>query len=76
MTARSVSVRDYQQEGAKLNRLLGLAAAGRLSTFIHRTLPFDQAAEAHRLIEAGGMGGRVVLTFDADDVEDSLLGEK
>lgn len=66
VTAVSISVRDYQEEAAKLARLLRLAAGGRLSTFIHCTLPFIQAAEAHRLVEAGGLGGRVVLTFDEE----------
>ena len=66
VTAQPISVRDYREEGAKLARLLMLAGTGRLSTFVHRTVPFAQAAEAHRLVEAGGMGGRVVLTFDPE----------
>jgi NADPH:quinone reductase-like Zn-dependent oxidoreductase len=27
-------------------------------------LPMEQAAEAHRLLERGGLRGRIVLTFD------------
>ena len=67
ITAEPISVRDYAVEGAKLERLLALAGSGRLSTFIDRTLPFTQAADAHRLVEAGGMGGRVVLTFEPEN---------
>lgn len=63
VVAQPISVRDYGLESGKLARLLGLAATGRLSTFVHRALPFNQAADAHRLVESGGMGGRVVLLF-------------
>jgi len=35
--------------------------AGRLGVHVSRTLPLEQAAEAHRLIEAGGMTGKIVL---------------
>jgi NADPH:quinone reductase-like Zn-dependent oxidoreductase len=37
------------------------AAAGGLKTRIDRVLPLEQAAEAHRLNEAGGLRGKVVL---------------
>jgi len=30
---------------------------------VGRTLPTEQAVEAHRLLEAGGLRGRLVLTF-------------
>lgn len=36
-------------------------AAGRLQTRVDRTIPFEEAAEAHRLVEAGGLHGKVVL---------------
>ncbi len=37
------------------------AAAGDLRTRVDRVLPLDEAAEAHRLVEAGGLHGKVVL---------------
>jgi NADPH:quinone reductase-like Zn-dependent oxidoreductase len=36
--------------------------AGRLKTRVAETLPLEQAAEAHRRVEAGGLRGKVVLT--------------
>ena len=38
--------------------------AGKLKVNISRRLPLEQAAEAHRLIEAGGTVGKIVLTID------------
>lgn len=42
-------------------RLLDLVAKGDLHPWVERELPLDEAAEAHRLIEAGEVTGRVVL---------------
>ncbi|WP_405883031.1 zinc-binding dehydrogenase [Streptomyces sp. NBC_01384] len=50
-------------ELAKLDRLRQLTEEGRLTPRVARTLPAEQAPEAHRLLEAGGLRGRVVLTF-------------
>jgi len=36
-------------------------AAGRLQTRVARTIPLADAAEGHRLVEAGGLRGKVVL---------------
>jgi NADPH:quinone reductase-like Zn-dependent oxidoreductase len=45
-----------------LREMVGAVEAGELRTRIDRVLPLSEAAEAHRLVEAGGMHGKVVLT--------------
>jgi NADPH2:quinone reductase len=37
---------------------------GELDIHLDRSFPLEQAAEAHRLIEAGGMTGKLALTLD------------
>ena len=58
-----VWVGDYLRARDKLADLAGLAAVGRLTLRVARTLPAERAAEAHRLLEASGVRGRLVLTF-------------
>ena len=41
--------------------LVGLLAAGELRTRVAATLPLTEAAQAHRLVEAGGLRGKIVL---------------
>ncbi len=50
-----VRQRKILEEGAKL------VEAGDLGVLVTHKLPLEQAAEAHRLIEAGGMIGKIVL---------------
>jgi NADPH:quinone reductase len=50
---------------AKLERLRDLAEAGVLAPRVAKVLPASQAAEAHRLLEKGGVRGRLVLDFMA-----------
>jgi NADPH:quinone reductase len=49
-------------DAAGLRGLAGQLAAGELRTRVARTLPLEEVAEGHRLTEAGGLGGKVVLT--------------
>lgn len=63
ITVVLVLVRDYLHAADKLAGLAGLAAAGRITLRVARTLPAAEAAQAHRLLEAGGVRGRLVLTF-------------
>jgi NADPH:quinone reductase len=63
VTVTLVLVGDYLHAADKLAGLAGLAAAGRVTLRVARTLPAERAAEAHRLLEAGGVRGRLVLTF-------------
>lgn len=60
---RSAFVPQYAREHGKLDRLRELTEKGSLTPRVARTLPAEQAPEAHRLLEAGGLRGRVLLTF-------------
>jgi NADPH2:quinone reductase len=46
-----------------LRRLANLAQDGVLTLRVARTFPAEEAADAHRLLEAGGVRGRIVLDF-------------
>jgi NADPH2:quinone reductase len=47
-----------------LAELTKQVAAGRLRTRVARTIPLADAAEAHRLLERGGLRGKIVLTTE------------
>jgi NADPH:quinone reductase len=57
---RQKSFLVHRDRGA-LRELVDAVAAGELRTRVDRTLPLADAAEAHRLVEAGGLHGKVVL---------------
>jgi NADPH:quinone reductase-like Zn-dependent oxidoreductase len=63
ITFHPVYVRDYAQERGKLDRLRAQAEDGILTLRVARIFPAERAAEAHRLLEAGGVRGRVILEF-------------
>jgi NADPH:quinone reductase len=46
-----------------LEAVRALASAGRLKLRVGRELPPEEAAEAHRLVEAGTLRGRAVIVF-------------
>lgn len=48
-------------DGAQTARLAQAVRAGEIAVPIARRLPLDQAAEAQRLVEAGGAGGKIIL---------------
>jgi NADPH2:quinone reductase len=58
-----VFVRNYAREHIKLDGLRELVEQGKLTLRLSRTFPADEAPEAHRLLEAGGVRGRLVLEF-------------
>ncbi|MFE9368130.1 zinc-binding dehydrogenase [Streptomyces sp. NPDC006978] len=60
---KNVFVPEYRFATDKLDALRVLAEEGRLSLRVAQEYPADQAAEAHRRIEAGGVRGRLVLRF-------------
>jgi NADPH:quinone reductase-like Zn-dependent oxidoreductase len=56
-----------QDDGDRTRALASRLDRGELRPVISRVLPLDAAAEAHRILEAGHAGGKIVL-----DVADSL----
>jgi NADPH:quinone reductase len=63
ITFHPVLVRNYAREQGKLDLLRQLAEGGQVTLRVARVLPADRAAEAHRILEAGGTRGRLVLEF-------------
>ncbi|MFI8004702.1 zinc-binding alcohol dehydrogenase family protein [Streptomyces sp. NPDC086010] len=63
VTVKSVFVPEYRFAQDKLDGLRALAEEGRLSLRVAQEYPADQAAAAHRRLEAGGVRGRLVLDF-------------
>lgn len=53
-----VRQRKILEQGAQL------AEAGKLKIIVSKILPLADAAEAHRLIEQGGVSGKIVLTMN------------
>jgi NADPH:quinone reductase len=51
----------YNTQGSRLQRILEEVAAGKIDMPIARRLPMTSAAEAHRLMESGGLRGKIIL---------------
>jgi NADPH:quinone reductase-like Zn-dependent oxidoreductase len=64
---RLVMVGTRLTDAQSLVSLAAYVREGVLHPRVALRLPMSQAAEAHRLVEKGGMRGRVVLTFDLAD---------
>lgn len=63
ITVHPVLVGQAATNTAALDRLARQAEDGVLTLRVARVFPAEQAAEAHRLFEAGGVRGRLVLDF-------------
>jgi NADPH:quinone reductase len=63
ITITLVLVTEYAHDAARLAELATLAADGKLTLRVAREIPAEEAAQAHRQLEAGGTRGRLVLTF-------------
>jgi NADPH2:quinone reductase len=62
-TLRSRSVDDKAAIAREVEQhVWPLLSSGIVAQVIDRTLPLEQAAEAHRLLEAGEIIGKIVLT--------------
>jgi NADPH:quinone reductase len=64
ITVRDVFVPEYTHRKDKLDELRVLAETGALTLRVARTYPATEASEAHRALDACGIRGRIVLTFD------------
>jgi NADPH2:quinone reductase len=58
-----------EHHGAILEQCAQLFDQHQLSIFVSDILPLEQAAEAHRRIEAGSMSGKVVLNIQNEETE-------
>ncbi len=56
-------VNKIAQDRAALDRLRQQVEEGAVTLRVARAIPAEDAAEAHRLLQAGGIRGRLVLTF-------------
>ncbi|WP_063002683.1 quinone oxidoreductase family protein [Nocardia mikamii] len=63
LVSHNLFVPDYAREHAELDRLRRQVDEGRITLRVARRLPYGRASEAHRLLDAGGIRGRIVLTF-------------
>jgi D-arabinose 1-dehydrogenase-like Zn-dependent alcohol dehydrogenase len=58
-----VLVGEHLHEGGRVAELADLAAKGVLTLRLAEAMPADRAPEAHARLAAGGVRGRLVLTF-------------
>jgi NADPH:quinone reductase len=63
VTIHLVLVGSHLHEGHRIAALADLVGKGVLTLRVAAALPAERAAEAHRRLEAGGVRGRLVLTF-------------
>jgi NADPH2:quinone reductase len=63
ITVHPVQVSKYVENGAALAGLGKLVEQGKLTLRVQQTFPPEQVAEAHKKMEAGGIRGRLVITF-------------
>ena len=63
ITIHQVFVREYATNQAALAALGELAEAGRLTLRVAQTFPPERAGDAHRMLEAGGVRGRLLIAF-------------
>ena len=55
-----------------LERLFGLLATGAIRPRVAERISFDEVAEAHRRLEAGGLEGKLVLCPDLPSRRDRV----
>lgn len=65
ITVHRVAVTERARDAAALDRLREQVESGAVTLRVAKVVPAEQAAEAHRMLEAGGVRGRLVLDFSA-----------
>jgi NADPH:quinone reductase len=63
ITVHPVWVREYAHEQTKLDGLRRLVEDGSVTLRIAQEFTAEQAGEAHRILQAGGTRGRLIITF-------------
>lgn len=63
IAVKLVLVGRHLHEGHRIAELAGLVGDGVLTLRVAEEMPAERAAEAHRRLAAGGVRGRLVLTF-------------
>ncbi len=63
ITVHPVNVRTRAADHTAIARLREQVESGLLAPRVAATLPADQAAEAHTMLDKGGLRGRIILTF-------------
>lgn len=63
ITIHGVWVREYGTERGKLDRLREQVEEGAITLRVAKTFAPEDAAEAHRILQAGGTRGRLVIEF-------------
>jgi NADPH:quinone reductase len=63
VTFRPVWVHDYLRAADKLDGLRQLVEDSQMTLRVAGSVPKEQGAETHRLLEAGGLRGRMVIEF-------------
>lgn len=71
------SMRDSNPDWFKedLGALFRMLADGELKPNLWKVLPLEDAAQGHRLIEGGGVQGKVVMRLASDPVEPAVVEE-
>jgi len=63
ITIHPIWVREYLREQARLDQLRQLVERGAVTLRVAATFPPERAGDAHRVLEAGGTRGRLVIEF-------------
>jgi NADPH2:quinone reductase len=65
LTPQALGMHDERMRQRKiLEQVAVMVDAGELKVHVSHSLPLEQVAEAHRLIEVGGMVGKIVLLME------------